>query len=144
MYPASANFGILIRAECSHSTMFISLAASRRLCLSSILFVAFPVLPSGNIKVFLDGCPVSSRSGLTSSGAAPEVAPESRNATCLSLLILNFRAQCNSCLLGGIPLPIAARAVLMLAGEFWCGPFVVGESDFGSSCSLTRQVSGDQ
>ena len=87
---------------------------------------------------------MSSRSSSTSSGAAPEVAPESRNATRLSLLILNFLAQCDSCLLGGIPLPIADRAVSMLAGEFCCGPFVVGESDFGSSCSSTRQVSGDQ
>ena len=100
--------------------------------------------PSGNIKVFSDGCPVSSRSSSTSSGAAPEVAPESRNATRLILFILNFRDQCNSCLLGGIPLPIADKAVLMLAGAFCCGPFGVGESDFGSSCSSTRQVSGDQ
>ena len=87
-----------------------------------------------NIKVLLDGCQVSPRSSSTSSGAAPEVAPKSRNATHLSLLILNFLAQCNSCLLGGIPLPIADRAVSMLAGEFCCGPFVVGKSDFGSSC----------
>ena len=144
MYPASANFDILIRAECSPGTMFISLAASRRLCLSSILFVAFPVRPLGNIKVFSDGWPVSSRSSSTSSGAAPEVAPKSRNANRLSLLILNFCAQCNSCLLGGIPLPIADRADSMLAGGFWCVAFVSGRSDFGSSCSSTRQVSGDQ
>ncbi len=113
VYPASASFGMLISAECSPGTMFISLAASHRLCLSSILFVAFPVRPSGNIQVFSDECPVSSSSSLTSSGAAPEVAPESRKATCLSLLMLNFLAQCDSCLLGGIPLPIADRAVSM-------------------------------
>ena len=144
MYLASANFGILISSEFSPGTMFIFLAASRRLCFSSIFFVAFLVRPSGNMNVFLDGCPVSSSSGSTSSGAAPEVAPESRKATRLSLLILNFCAQYYSCLLGGIPFPIADRAVLMLAGEFCCGPFGVGESDCGSSCSLTRQVSRDQ
>ena len=144
MYPASANYGILIRAECSCSTMFISFAASRRWCLSSILFVAFPVRPSGNMKVFSDGSPVSSRSSLTSSGASPEVAPESRYASRLIFLILNFRAQCDSCLLGGIPLPIADRAVLMLSGEFCCSLFGTGESDCSSSCYSTRQVSGDQ
>ena len=117
MYPASANFGILISAECSPGTMFISLAASPRLCFSSIFFVAFLVRLLGNMNVFLDGCPVSSRSGLTSSGAAPDVAPESRKATHLSLLMLNFCAQCNSGLLGGIPLPMADRAVSMLVGE---------------------------
>ena len=113
MYPASAIFGILISAECSPGTMFISLAASRRLCFSSIFFVAFPVRPSGNMKVFSDGCLVSSRYVSTSSGAAPDVAPESRKATRLSPLMLNFRAQCNSSLLGGIPLPMADRAVSM-------------------------------
>ena len=55
------QFGILISAKWSPGTMFISIAASRRLCFSSIFFVAFPVCPSGNIKVFLDGCPVSAR-----------------------------------------------------------------------------------
>ena len=144
VYPTSANFGILISAECSPGTMFISLAASRRLCFSIIFFVSFPVRPSGNMNVFLDGCLVSSRSGLTSSGAAPDVAPESRKATCFSLLMLNCCARCNSSLLGGIPLPMADRAVSMLAGESDCGSFGAGVADCGFSCSLTRQVSGDQ
>ena len=86
---------------------------------------------------------MSSKSGLTS-GAAPEVAPESRKATCLSLLMLNFCAQCDSSLLGGIPLPMSDKAVSMLAGESDCGLFGAGVSDCGSSCSSTRQVSGDQ
>jgi len=50
-------------SECSPGTMFISWADCRRLCLSSIFFVAFPVHPSGNINVFLEDCPVSIRSG---------------------------------------------------------------------------------
>ena len=86
--------------------MFISLAASRRLCLSSIFFVAFPVRPSGNINVFLDGCPVSSRSGSSSAGAAPEVAPESRKANRLDFLVCSFRAQCAATLLGGFSVVI--------------------------------------
>ena len=118
--------------------MFISLAASRRLCFSSIFFVAFPVRPSGNIKVFLDGCHVSARSGSSSAGAAPEVAPESRNANRLNCLLCSFFPQCVATLLGGLPFPIADRALSMLAGESDC------DSSCSSYCSSTRQVSGDQ
>ena len=114
--------------------MFISLAASRRLCLSSIFFVAFPVRPSGNINVFLDGCPVSSMSGLSSAGAAPEVAPESRKANRLDFLLCNFCAQCTATLLGGFLVMIADMALSLLV---WL-------SVIGSSCSLTEQASGDQ
>ena len=63
---------------------------TRRLCLISIFIVAFPVRPSGNINVFLDGCQVSSRSGSSSAGAAPEVAPKSRKVNCLNFLLCNF------------------------------------------------------
>ncbi len=94
--------------------MFISRAASRRLCLSSIFFVAFPVRPSGNINVFWDGCPVSSRSGASSSGAAPEVAPESRKANLLDFLFCSFCAQCAAILLGEFPVTVADMAFLML------------------------------
>ena len=114
VYPASANFGILTSAECSPGTMFISRADSRRLCLSSIFFVAFPVRPSGNINVFLEDCLVSIRSGLSSAGAAPEVAPESRKANRLSFLLCSFCAQCAATLLGGLPVPIADMALSML------------------------------
>jgi hypothetical protein len=115
--------------------MFISLAASRRLCFSRIFFVAFPVRPSGNIKVFLDGCPVSARSGSSSDGAAPEVAPESRNANRFSFMLCSCFAQCAAILLSALSFPIADRALSMLAG---------GSDCCSSSCSLTRQVSGDQ
>ena len=114
--------------------MFISLAASRRLCLSSIFFVAFPVRPSGNINVFLDGCPVSSRSGSSSAGAAPEVAPESRKANRLDFLVCSFRAQCAATLLGGFLVMIVDMALSLLV---WL-------SVIGFSCSLTGQASGDQ
>ena len=114
--------------------MFISLAASRRLCLSSIFFVAFPVRPSGNINVFLDGCPVSSRSGSSSAGAAPEVAPESRKANRLDFLVCSFRAQCAATLLGGFSVVIVDMALSLLV---WL-------SVIGYSFSSTGQASGDQ
>ncbi len=134
VYPASTNFGMLTSAECSPGTMFIYRAARRRLCLRSIFFVAFPVHPSGNMKVFWDGCPVSSRSGASSSGAAPEVAPESRNANLYDFLLCNFCTQCVATLLDGIPFTITNMAISTL----------VVLSDDVFSCSLTRQVSGDQ
>ena len=116
MYPASANFGIVTSpgAEWSPGTTFISQAASCRLCFSSIFFVAFPVRPSGNIKVFLDGCPVLARSGSFYAGAAPEVAPKSRKVNLLSFLLCGFRAQCAATLLSGLPFPISDKALSML------------------------------
>ncbi len=114
VYPASANFGILTSAKWSPGTMFISRAVSHRLCLSNIFFVAFPVCSSGNTNVFLDGCPVSTRSGLFSAGAAPEVAPKSRKANRLNFLLCNFRVQCAATLLGGLPVVIADMALSML------------------------------
>jgi hypothetical protein len=94
--------------------MFISRAASRRLCLSSNFFVAFPVRPSGNMHVFLDGCPVSTRSGPSSAGAAPEVAPKSRKANLFNFLLCNFHAQCAATLFGGFPVVIADMSLSML------------------------------
>ncbi len=77
---------------------------------------------------------MSSRSGASSSGAAPEVAPESRKAILLDFLFASFRAQCAATLLDGIPLAIANMAISTLV--------VLPDDD--SSCSLTRQASGDQ
>jgi hypothetical protein len=74
----------------------------------------FPVRPSGNINVFLDGCPVSTRSDSSSAGAAPEVAPESRKANRLNFLLCNFCVQCTPTLLGGLPVMIADMALSML------------------------------
>ncbi len=111
VYPASANFGVLMSAKCSPGTMFISRAARRRLCLRSIFFVAFPVCLSGNMKVFWDGCPVLSRSSASSSGSALEVAPESRKANLLDFLFCSFCTQCAATLLDGIPLAIADMAI---------------------------------
>ncbi len=89
---------------------------------------------SGNMKVFWDGCPVSSRSGVSSSGAAPEVDPESRKANLLDFLFCSFCAQCTTTLLDGIPLAIANMAISTLV--------VLPDDD--SSCSSTRQASGNQ
>ena len=114
--------------------MFISRAASQRLCLSSIFFVAFPVRPSRNMNVFWDGCPVLSRPGASSSGAAPEVAPESRKVNLLDFLFCSFYAQCTTTLLDGIPLAIADMAI----------PTLVVLSDGESSFSSTGQARGDQ
>ena len=90
--------------------MFISRADSRKLCLSSIFFVAFHVRPWGNINVF----PVSIRSGLSSAGAAPEDTPESRKVNCLNFLLSSFHVQCAATLLGGLSVMIADMAFSML------------------------------
>ena len=79
-----------------------------------IFFVAFPVRPLGNINVFLEDCPVSIRSGSSSAGAAPEVAPESRKANPLNFLLCSFRVQCAATLLGGLSVTIADMAFSML------------------------------
>ena len=86
------------------------------------------------MNIFWDGCPVSSRFGASSSGAAPEVALESRKANLLDFLFCSFCAQCAATLLGGIPLAIAYMAISTLV--------VLPDDD--SSCSLTRQASGDK
>jgi hypothetical protein len=125
---------MLTSAKCSPGTMLISRAARWRLRLRSVFFVAFPVRPSGNMKVFWDGCPVSSRSGESSSGDAPEVALESRKANLVDFLFCSFCAQCAATLLDGIPLAIADMAI----------PTLVVLSDGDSSCSLAGQASGDQ
>jgi hypothetical protein len=79
-----------------------------------MFFVAFPVHPLGNINVFLEDCLVSTRSSLSSAGAAPEAAPESRKVTRLNFLLCSFRAQCAATLLGGLPVTIADMAFSML------------------------------
>ena len=94
--------------------MFISRSASRRLCFRSIFFVTFPVRLSGNMNVFLDCCSVSTRSGSSSAGAAPEVAPKSRKVNRLNFLLCSFCAQCAATLLGGLPFPTADKALSML------------------------------
>ncbi len=134
VYPTSANFGMLTSDECSPGTMFISRAARPRLCLRSIFFVTFPVRLSGNMKVLWDGCPVLSRSGASSSSAAPEVAPESRKGNLLDFLFCSFCAHCATTLLDRIHLAIANMAISTLV--------VLPDDD--SSCSLTRQASGNQ
>jgi hypothetical protein len=114
VYPASTSFGRLASAECSLSRMFISQAASRRLCCRSIFAVAFLVRPSGNITVLLEGCLVSSRSGSCSSGAAPVIAPESRKANLLDFLLCSFCAKCAATLFDGPLFTIADRALSTL------------------------------
>jgi hypothetical protein len=94
VYPASTNLGALTNAECKPDTMFISHAVMFRLCLRSIFLVAFPVHPSGNMNIFLDILPVSSRSGSSSSRATPDVAPKSRKAYHHAFLFANLRTQC--------------------------------------------------
>jgi hypothetical protein len=86
------------------------------------------------MKVFWDGCPVLSRSGASSYGAAPEVAPESRKANLLDFLFGSFCAQCAATLLDGIPLAIADMAISTLV--------VLLDDD--SSCSVAGQASRDR
>jgi hypothetical protein len=135
VYPASASLGTLTNAKCSKpGTMFISCAAICRACLRSIFLVAFPVGPSGNMNIFLDMSLVSLRSGSSSSGAALDVAPKSKKAYWHAFLFANLLAQCAATLLVGWPSAIAIMATYPLV---WC-------SCACSSCSLTRQASGDQ
>ncbi len=94
VYPASTSLGTLTNAKCRPGTMLISHAAICRLCLRRIFLVAFLVHPSGNMNVFLDILPVSSRSCLSFSGASPDVAPESKKAYRHDFLFVNLRAQC--------------------------------------------------
>ncbi len=92
VYPASASFGMLTRDVCMPGTMFISCAPSRRSCFNLIYLVAVAVRQSGNMKVFVDLSPVSSNSSVSSSGPAPEVAPESNIPVFLVFLFAIFRA----------------------------------------------------
>ena len=82
VYPASANFETLNNGLCSPGIMFISSAPSRSLCFSIIFFVAFCVVPLGNINVLFDAWPVSINAPSSSSPAAPDVAPESSIPRC--------------------------------------------------------------
>ena len=102
VYPASAILGMLINDECMPGTMFISRAPSRSLCRSIIFLVAGAVRRSGNMKIFIDFSPVSSSSSASSSGPAPEVAPESNTPVLLVFLFAIFRAQCAATLLRGL------------------------------------------
>ncbi len=128
VYPASASFGTLTSVECSPGTMFISLAAGRSLCFRCIFFVALFVRLSGNMNVFFDGLPVSSKASSFSSGAALDVAPVSRIPIFCSLLLLTFRAQCAGTLLTGL---VAVVAVIALS------TLIVESISSVSSCSLT-------
>ena len=108
VYPASANFGMLTSVECSPGTMFISLAAGQSLCFRHIFFVALFVCLSGNMNVFFDSSPVSSKASSSSSGAAPDVAPVSRIPVFCSLLLITFHAQCAATLLTGLVTVVAS------------------------------------
>jgi hypothetical protein len=57
---------------------------------------------------------VWTRSGSSSAGAAPEVAPKSRKANHLNFLLCNFCAQCAATILGVFPVVIADMAFSML------------------------------
>jgi hypothetical protein len=70
--------------------MFISLAAGQSLCFRHIFFVALFVRLSGNMNVFFNSLPVSSKASLSSSGAAPDVAPVSRIPVFFSLFVNYF------------------------------------------------------
>jgi hypothetical protein len=134
VYPASTSLGTLTNAECRPGTMFISRAVIHRLCLRSIILVAFPVRPLGNMHVFMEILPVLLRSCLSSSRAAPDVAPKSKKAYWHDFMFANLHAQCAATLLVGWPSVLASMAISSL----------VGCSCACSSCSSTRQVSGDQ
>ena len=78
--------------------MFISLAPSLILCLSSILWVARTLLLLGSMNTFVDGCPVYSKSSSSSGLPAPDVAPVS-NIPVRDLRFAIFLAQCADILL---------------------------------------------
>ena len=80
--------------------MFISLAPSLILCLSSILWVARTLLLLGSMNTFVDGCPVYSKSSASSGLPAPDVAPVS-NIPVRDLRFAIFLAQCAAILLLG-------------------------------------------
>ena len=134
VYPAFAILGRLISEECMPGTMFISRAPSRSLCLSIIFLVAVAVRLSGNMKVFVEISPVSSSSSVSSSGPAPEVAPESSTPVFLVFLFDILRAQCAATLLRRLLSTCADSASSILV---FC-------SISSSSCAMTRQASGDQ
>ena len=71
----------------------------------------------GNMNVFLDISPVSSRSCSSSSGAAPDVAPESKKAYRRNFLFANLCAQCVATLLVGWPSVLAHMAISLLDGS---------------------------
>ncbi len=115
--------------------MLISLAASRRGWRRSIFLVARCVRLSGSIKILLDGCPESSKNALSSSGAAPDVAPVSNIPAFCARLLNNFRAQCAATVLPGFVSVTADSSLISLVCLSWFP---------SSSCLSTRQVSGDQ
>ncbi len=92
--------------------MFISLAARRSLCFSSIFFVALFVRLSWNMNVFLDSSPVPSKASLSSLGAAPDVAPVSRIQDLGDHLLASFCAQCAENLLAW---PVTVVAVMAMS-----------------------------
>ncbi len=120
VYPASASLGTLTNAKCRHGTMFISCAAIHRLRLRSIFLVAFLVRPLGNMNVFLDISLVLSRACLSSSGAAPDIAPKSKKAYRHAFLFVNLHGQCAATLLVGWPSVLANMAI-----PPWWGVLVV-------------------
>ncbi len=117
--------------------MFISLALSRRLCVVSIFFVALFVRLSGNMKILVDDSPVSTKHSASVSGAAPDVAPVSKIPVLPRCLLCVFRAQCAATLLVG---PMVDVTVMAKSALVCC---CLSEFDL-SSCSSTRQASGDQ
>jgi hypothetical protein len=91
------------------------------------------------LRVFVDLSPVSSNSSASSSGPAPEVAPESNIPVFLVFLFAIFCAQCAATLLRLLSPACADNIISMLVGLSSCSSL----SSF-SSCASTRQDSGDQ
>ena len=129
MYPPSAIFGTLINVECKFGTMFILLASGRRLCLNCILRVALIVVLSGSMKIFSNGEPVSMNKSMSFSAPAPDEHPVSR----ILVLLLIFCFRFSLILFLGY---VAGTSIAICSTFFWLLS--------GSSCSSTRQASGDQ
>ena len=108
--------------------MFISLAAGQSLCFRYIFFIALFVRLSGNMNIFFDSSPVSSKASSSYSGAAPDVAPVSRILVFCSLLLFTFCAQCAATLSIGLVAVVAAIALSTLIAESLSSV---------TSCSLT-------
>ena len=89
----------------------------------------------GQQKVLLDICPESSKLPSYSTGAAPDVAPLSKMPVFPARLFSTLRAQCAATLLPG-HVSVTTDIIMAMLVRSSLIPI--------SSCSSTRQVSGDQ
>ncbi len=132
MYPWSAIFGTLISVECKLGTMFILPAPAHSLCFSCIVLVAFIFVLFGSMNTLLDGRPVSWKQSMSFSAPAPDVQPVSKMPVRFAIFCFHF----------SVILFFTFGLVLTDEINNRCLATVCSASS--SSCSSTRQDSGDQ